>query len=73
MHHRRAGRAGTYVLVGGRLPAAWCRVERRRVGVRADGHAVLQVGRIRLRDDVERPRGVLMLVFVRSPGGVVGG
>ena len=59
--------------MGGHLSAAWYRVERRRVGVRADGHTILQVGRIRLRDDVERPRGVLMLVFVRSPDGVVGG
>jgi hypothetical protein len=72
-NNHRADRAGTHVIVGGHLPAAWCRVERRRVGVRADGHTILQVGRVRLRDDVERPRGVLMLVFMRGPDGVVGG
>jgi hypothetical protein len=70
---RKAGRAGTYVLVGGDLFTAWCRVERCRVGERADGHAVLHIGHMWLRDDVERPRGVLMLVFVGGTGGVVGG
>jgi hypothetical protein len=50
-----------------------CRVERCRVGERADRYAVLHVGRMRLRDDVERTRGVLMLMFMGSPGGVVGG
>lgn len=72
-HYRRADGADTYVIVGGHLSADWCRVERRRVGVRADGHAILQVGCIRLRDDVERPRGVLMLVFMYAPDSVVGG
>jgi hypothetical protein len=48
-------------------------VERRSDGVRANRHAVLHLGRILLRDDVERPRGMLMLVFVCDPGGVVCG
>jgi hypothetical protein len=67
---RRAGRIGTYVLVG---CAARCGVKRRCIGVCADRHAVLQVGRTRLRNDVERPCGVLVFMFVRSPDGVVGG
>lgn len=71
--NHRADRSGTYVFVGGHLSVAWDRLERRCVGVRADGHAVLQVGRVRLRDDVERPRSVLMFMFVRRPDGIVGG
>jgi hypothetical protein len=42
---------------------------RRCIGVRARRHAVLEIGRVRLRDDVERPRGMLVLVFVRSLDG----
>jgi hypothetical protein len=74
MDNSRADRTSTYVLVCG-----WCCggrhgvVIRRCVGVRAGRHAVLKVGRVRLRDDVERPRGVLALVFVCSSlGSAVG-
>ena len=69
----RADQAGTYVLVGGHLFTTWCRVERCRVGESANRHAVLHVGHMRLRDDVEGTRGVLMLVFVGGPGRVVRG
>ena len=45
---------------------------RRRIGVRARRHAVLEVGRVWLRDDVERPRSMLALVFVRGLDGAAG-
>lgn len=61
---------GTHVLMSG---VARCGVERCCIGVSTDRHAVLHVGRIRLRDDVERPCSVFVFVFVRGPGGVVGG
>ena len=54
-HHRADGASDTFIIV--HWSVAW-----RRVGVRAAGHAVLHVGRIWLRDDVEHPRDVLMLV-----------
>lgn len=69
-----AGR--TYVLVcvrrcccGGRRHGM---VIWRCIGVRAGRHAILKISRVRLRDDVERPSGVLALVFVRGLDGVVG-
>ncbi len=71
MHCHSADRAGTYVLVSGHLPAAGRGghgVERHRNVVRADGHTILHVGGTWLRDVVEFPRGMLMLVFVRGPG-----
>jgi hypothetical protein len=43
------------------------------IGIRARRHAVLEVGRVRLRDDVERPRGMFALVFVRRLDGAGGG
>lgn len=39
-------------------------VIRRGIGVRARRHAILEVCRVRLRDDVHRARGMLALVLV---------
>ena len=72
MRADRASRtSGTYVLER--------RLIRRGIGIRACRHAILEVGRVRLRNDVQRARGMFAFVLVRrrvgsgSSGSVAGG
>ncbi len=65
---RASTRTGTYVLERGvRVRhGVMVVVIRRGIGVRARRHAILEVGRVRLRDDVQRARGMLALVLVHT-------